>query len=82
VFDLLQLARRDLMAKTLEERRERLAAVVHDSGVLLSQPLAGELDGIIEAARRLKLEGLVAKRLGTRYVPGERNTAWQNLRLN
>jgi ATP-dependent DNA ligase len=62
--------------------RQRLAAVVHDSGVLLSQPLAGELDDISEAARRLKLEGVVAKRLGSRYEPGERSTAWQKLRLN
>jgi bifunctional non-homologous end joining protein LigD len=50
--------------------------------VLLSQPLGGELDDIIEAARRLKLEGLVAKRLGSRYEAGERSTAWQKLRLN
>jgi bifunctional non-homologous end joining protein LigD len=50
--------------------------------VLLSQPLAGDVDDIIGAARRLKLEGLVAKRLGSRYTPGERSTAWQKLRLN
>jgi ATP-dependent DNA ligase len=81
-FDLLQLDGRNLMARPIEERRDRLAAVVHESGVLLSQPLAGELDDIIEAARRLKLEGLVAKRLGSRYEPGERSTAWQKMRLN
>ena len=81
-FDLLQLDGRDLTAKPLDERRQRLADVVHDSGVLLSQPLSGDVDDIIEAARRLKLEGLVAKRLDSRYEPGVRSMAWQKLRLN
>ena len=81
-FDLLQLDGRDLTAKPLDERRQRLAAVVHDSGVLPSQPLSGDIDDIIEAARRLKLEGLVAKRRDSRYEPGVRSMAWQKLRLN
>jgi bifunctional non-homologous end joining protein LigD len=59
-----------LRAKPLDERRQQLAAVVQDSGVLLSQPLSGDVDDIIEAARRPKLEGLVAKRRDSRYEPG------------
>jgi bifunctional non-homologous end joining protein LigD len=81
-FDVLQLDGRNLTAQPLDERRQRLAAVVHDSGVLLSQPLSGDVDDIIEAARRLKLEGLVAKRRDSRYEPRVRSTAWQKLRLN
>jgi bifunctional non-homologous end joining protein LigD len=31
-FDLLQLDGRELTAKSVEERRQQLAAVIHDSG--------------------------------------------------
>jgi len=69
-FDEIQLAGRVLTAAPLDERRQHLADAVNDSGVLLLQPLSGDVDDIIEAARRLKLEGLVAKRRDSRYEPG------------
>jgi ATP-dependent DNA ligase len=47
----------------LEARRQRLAAFIPGSSVLLSEPLPGTVDQIERVVWRLGLEGVVAKRL-------------------
>ena len=37
---------------------------------------------VLEAVRKLGLEGIVGKRLGSIYEPGERSGAWMKLRAN
>jgi bifunctional non-homologous end joining protein LigD len=44
--------------------------------------LEASLDALIESVRAQGLEGLVAKRLNSRYEPGQRSGAWQKMRLN
>ena len=61
-FDLLHLNGRDLLHVPLDDRRDALRDVVGDSGVLLSDPLPGSASQIEAAVRRLRLEGVVAKR--------------------
>ena len=81
-FDVLALDGRDLTAAPLDERRARLPVIVGTSGVLLSEELPGTLPDIIEAVRALGLEGIVAKRRDSRYIPGERSDAWRKLKLD
>ena len=81
-FDLLQLDSRDLTSRPLDERRALLPGVTADSGVLLSEELAGTLPDIIEAVRALGLEGIVAKRRDSKYIPGTRSDAWRKLKLD
>jgi bifunctional non-homologous end joining protein LigD len=81
-FDLLHLDGEDLMARPLDERRQRLPAVLDDSGVLLSIELPGTSQQVIAAVRELGLEGVIAKRRRSRYTPGERNTSWVKLKLD
>lgn len=75
-FDLLRLDDRDLTGETLGTRRAlleelELAGVhwqvptVHDDGALL-----------LEATRQQGLEGIVSKRLASRYEPGRRSPHW------
>jgi bifunctional non-homologous end joining protein LigD len=40
------------------------------------------LRDLIESVRAQGLEGLVAKRLDSRYEPGQRSGAWQKMRIN
>jgi bifunctional non-homologous end joining protein LigD len=85
VFDVLVLAGRDVMAEPLSIRRELL-----ERGVLpcLAEPvrhspvLDAPLADLIAAVRAQGLEGLVAKRLDSRYEPGQRSGAWQKMRVN
>lgn len=81
-FDLLSLEGRDLKNLPLKERKAALAKIAKGSNVLLSDPLPGSPDRIVEAARAMKLEGVIAKRVDSKYEPGLRTGAWRKLRLN
>jgi bifunctional non-homologous end joining protein LigD len=81
-FDVLHLEGRDLTALPLQERRSKLAAIVGQSGILISQVLKGSAAQVIEAVRGLELEGVVAKRRDSVYEPGERSGAWVKLKLD
>ena len=81
-FDLLHVDGDDLMSAPLVERRTRLPEVLDQSGVLLSIELPGAAREVIDAVRELGLEGVIAKRRTSRYTPGDRNTAWQKLKLD
>jgi DNA ligase D-like protein (predicted ligase) len=81
-FDVLHLNGDDLTRLPLEERKMRLDDVVRDSGILVSHSLPGTATRVIEAVRSLGLEGVIAKRKDSRYVPGVRGDAWVKLKLD
>jgi bifunctional non-homologous end joining protein LigD len=80
-FDLLHLDGLDLTDEPLIERRARLPDLLAGSDLLLSHELPGTAAAIVEAARGLGLEGVIAKRRESPYEPGERSGAWQKLKL-
>ena len=80
-FDLLHLNGESLTRLPLEERSKHLPGVVKGSGILLSQPLRGTADQVIQAVAQLGLEGIVAKRKDSRYDAGQRSGAWVKLKL-
>jgi bifunctional non-homologous end joining protein LigD len=85
VFDVLVLAGRDVMCEALSVRRELVAnRVLSKLGepVRHSPELNASLSDLIVSVREHGLEGLVAKRLDSRYEPGRRSGAWQKMRLN
>src|SRR5688500_4050850 len=63
-FDILYLNGRDLRDKPLTERKRRLERLIPNPTPVLSRVLAVAADGraLFEAAQRLDLEGIVAKR--------------------
>jgi bifunctional non-homologous end joining protein LigD len=76
VFDVLRMGDRDLMGEPLSERRKILQSLglndvawqvpgVYDDGQML-----------LEATRAQGLEGIVSKRLASRYEPGVRSRHW------
>jgi bifunctional non-homologous end joining protein LigD len=72
-FDLLALDREDLRARPLEERRDKLQRLLANASVLgieFSDHATGDGERMYEAACRMGLEGIVAKRKGSRYVSG------------
>jgi bifunctional non-homologous end joining protein LigD len=85
VFDVMVLSGRDLMAKTLETRREQLERTVLPT---LAEPVRypGELNAtlpeLVHSVKAQGLEGLVAKRRDSRYEPGQRSGAWMKMRVN
>jgi bifunctional non-homologous end joining protein LigD len=80
-FDLLELGGRNLMRSPYTLRRERLEGLGL-SGTRLAVPPYQKDDGeaVLVASRQLGLEGVVAKRLTSPYVPGDRSSHWVKVR--
>jgi DNA ligase D-like protein (predicted ligase) len=74
-FDVLTIGEESLIRQPLEKRRQRLKAIVEGSGVLLSEPLSGTTQHNEHEIRKLRLEGVMAKRRDSPYVPGLRSEA-------
>jgi bifunctional non-homologous end joining protein LigD len=82
VFDLLHLGDESLMGRAYDERRDALDAL-RLKGRHWRVPPRSSGDGraVLEVARRHDLEGIVAKRRGSRYLPGRRSEAWLKFKL-
>ena len=81
-FDLLWLDGRDTTQLALEERRELLELVVEqDHRLQLMSYADGEGNAFVETARSFGLEGVVAKRTGSKYASGRRSPDWRKIKL-
>ena len=82
VFDLLWLDGHDTTGLSLEERRELLELIVEeDHRLQLMSYEEGDGEAFVEGARALGLEGVVAKRKGSKYAPGRRSPDWKKIKL-
>jgi bifunctional non-homologous end joining protein LigD len=77
IFDLLYLDGRLLLERPYEERREELEKLGLD-GPSWQTPAYHRGDGskLLAASKERGLEGIIAKRLGSRYLPGRRSREW------
>ena len=85
VFDLMVLAGKNVMGEPLSRRRELLEGQVLPKlrePVRYSPVLEASLPDLIESVKAQGLEGLVAKRVDSRYDPGQRSGVWQKMRVN
>ena len=81
-FDLLWLDGNDLTGLPLQERRELLEGIVEqDERLQVVAHVEGDGKAFVDAARRLGLEGVVAKRVGSKYQPGRRVPDWRKIKL-
>ena len=83
-FDLLFDAGKSTMAMPLRDRRERLQRVVKS----LASPHVIAADYVVErgtryfeAAEQHQLEGIMAKRLDSPYLPGKRSPHWLKIKV-
>jgi bifunctional non-homologous end joining protein LigD len=82
VFDLLHLDGHDLVDLPYTDRRHLLEHLV-EAGPSWSVPPYHRDDGaaLLESARERGLEGLVAKRLTSTYLPGKRSRSWIKVKV-
>ncbi|HWG03209.1 MAG TPA: non-homologous end-joining DNA ligase, partial [Trebonia sp.] len=82
VFDVLQLDGRSLLGLPYSERREILTSLVPNATSWLAPPhFSGpDLDAVLAASVSNGLEGVVAKRLDSRYEPGVRTGNWLKIK--
>jgi bifunctional non-homologous end joining protein LigD len=76
-FDLLELDGQDLRGEPIEVRKKALNDLLRKDrgGLLISQPIDAPADVAFEHICQLGLEGIVSKRLGSKYESG-RSTTW------
>jgi bifunctional non-homologous end joining protein LigD len=81
-FDILQLDGRSLLALPYAERRQILQSLDGDDPSWLIPPhFAGpDLDAVLAASAQNGLEGVVVKRLDSRYNPGDRSGSWLKIK--
>lgn len=83
VFDVLVNRWNDVKHLPFSERLPLLqSAVIPSERVQLSEQFSGPLNRFVAAVREMGGEGVVAKRLTSRYEPGKRTGAWSKKRLN
>ena len=85
IFDLLVLKGRDVMGKSLTERRVLLEMHIFpkmEEPIRYSPVLEAGLNDLMQSVKAQGLEGLVAKRRDSKYEPGLRSGAWLKMRVN
>jgi bifunctional non-homologous end joining protein LigD len=77
IFDLLWLDGHSLLGESYENRR-KLLGMLELGGSAWQVPAyhVGNGAGLLEASRAQGLEGVVAKRLDSTYLPGRRSAGW------
>lgn len=85
VFDLLALRGSDLRKLPLGDRRrllEREAIKGMRDPIRLSVAFKSSANELVAAAKKAGLEGVIAKRVSSRYESGERSGAWVKYKTN
>ena len=82
-FDLLRLNGKDFLGNPVEERKAALEKLLNDPpGVIrYSASIEDAGEDLLDKARELGVEGLIGKRIGSRYEPAKRSGAWIKLKL-
>ncbi|WP_127782799.1 non-homologous end-joining DNA ligase [Rhodococcus sp. X156] len=80
IFDLLHLDGRSLLRRPLSERRELLDSLELAGPVWsVPPPLTGDAADVVAAVRAQGLEGVMAKKTASHYLPGRRSEQWLKL---
>jgi bifunctional non-homologous end joining protein LigD len=82
VFDILWLDGRNLMDLPLNERKLILKSLVPQEGIIRAGfTMEDEGTKFFDAASKMGLEGIIAKRSDSPYFPGERTKDWLKIKV-
>jgi bifunctional non-homologous end joining protein LigD len=82
-FDVLEVDGQPVVDLPLEERQQRLAKLLdrRNRVVRLSEPFE-DGEALLSAAEDQGLEGIMAKRVDSRYLPGKRSRDWLKIKTH
>ena len=82
VFDILWLDGHDLTELAYLQRRQLLTELVEpgEGWLVPAHHVDGAAD-LLDGARAQHLEGIVVKRVDSRYLPGSRNPSWRKVKV-
>jgi len=83
VFDLLWIDGKDTTELPLETRRELLKQLVPEGGIIrFSESFGTSATEFLEAAAKMGMEGIMAKRKDSTYSQGNRTREWLKIKAN
>jgi bifunctional non-homologous end joining protein LigD len=84
LFDLLWMNGKDLRSLPLRDRKEILKTIVPADDPILRLSHVYQINGkdFFEAARKMGLEGIMAKRLNSTYLSDTRTTDWLKIKAS
>ncbi|MBL4678612.1 MAG: DNA ligase D [Mucilaginibacter sp.] len=84
VFDLLWYDGKNLMGLPLNERQAVLRDVIptDDDRIRISQTFKANGTEFFEAAKKIGLEGIMAKRMSSTYITDNRSKDWLKIKIN
>jgi len=81
VFDCLQLQGKDLTKLKLADRKELLKAALPNGNVVkYCDHVVGDGKALFEQARKIQLEGIIAKRADSKYYLDKRSKEWLKIK--
>lgn len=81
VFDLLEVDGESLLRVDYEQRRKRLFEVASEGEhVYVPEAFDGSVEDAMASSKQLKLEGVMAKKKTSVYMPGKRTKTWLKLK--
>lgn len=81
VFDVLSVDGHDTIAVPYEQRRELVAGLIETgSNWMVPAHRIGDGPALVAATIERELEGVMAKRLGSTYLPGKRTQNWRKVK--
>lgn len=81
VFDILWFDGFNLMQLPLVERKEILSAVIRENNTIrISQSIKTTATEFFSVAKEMQLEGIMAKRSNSIYIPGNRSKDWLKIK--
>lgn len=78
-FDVLVSPEGPLIERPLEDRRRHLTGLDLPEAVVVPEPIRGNGTALYRAVGDRGLEGIVAKRAGSAYLPGRRSADWRKV---
>ena len=81
-FDVLELDGESLVSRPLAERRDVLANVLETGTEVRVSPVFDDGAALLAAVEQQGLEGVVAKRVSSRYQPGKRTRDWLKVKTS
>ncbi len=82
VFDILMHEGRSLLDLPLTERRRIMREVVKPNDCIQIVEVSTSAEDIIRFVKEHHLEGVIAKRADSKYLPGKRTGLWVKIRFN
>lgn len=81
IFDLLNLNGHDTTGLTLVERKELLKQIIPENEVIkYSDHIFENGKSFFKVSREKNLEGIMAKKINSKYYPGKRTTEWLKIK--